>query len=252
MEKMKNNATGSLFLEDSDYSPGNMLIASLPGPELKRILPILNSYPLYAKRILYSAGDDVSSVYFPCSGLISQMSVLSDGAAFEVMSIGREGVFGAIAAFGPRTSAHEVTVQVPGEAWRVSADQFVSVLETCPTFKHRIMHHVHACFVEVAQTAACAGRHTVSQRCASKLLIASARAGSTTLPLTHESLASALGVRRAGVTVAIIGLEEAGSIQRRRGYIEIVDSEQLRAAACECINSRRIDNRKPWGASPQY
>lgn len=45
-----------------------------------------------------------------------------------------------------------------------------------------------------------------------------------------------LGVRRAGVTVAIGILERQGLLAHSRGSITIVDREGLEAAACECYS----------------
>ena len=47
------------------------------------------------------------------------------------------------------------------------------------------------------------------------------------LMLTHEFLATMLGVRRSGVTVALQQLERIGLISHKRGKITIVDREAL-------------------------
>ena len=44
-----------------------------------------------------------------------------------------------------------------------------------------------------------------------------------TVPLTHEFLAVMLGVRRAGITVAIHGFERRGLVTTRRGQLTVVD-----------------------------
>jgi Mn-dependent DtxR family transcriptional regulator len=52
--------------------------------------------------------------------------------------------------------------------------------------------------------------------------------------LTQEFLARMLGVRRTSVTLVAGTLQRAGLIRHRRGTIEIVDSEAMENAACEC------------------
>ena len=47
------------------------------------------------------------------------------------------------------------------------------------------------------------------------------RANSTDLALTHEFMATMLGIRRAGVTEAANQLKEAGLISYQRGHIRI-------------------------------
>ena len=51
------------------------------------------------------------------------------------------------------------------------------------------------------------------------------------IPLTHEFLSLMLGVRRAGVTVALHYLEQRGVIQLSRGQIVILDRDGLKASA---------------------
>ena len=54
------------------------------------------------------------------------------------------------------------------------------------------------------------------------------------LGMTQELLASMLGVRRAGITVAAGKLQAAGFISDRRGHISLLDRTGLEALACEC------------------
>ena len=57
--------------------------------------------------------------------------------------------------------------------------------------------------------------------------MANDRLGGDSVPLTHEFLSLMLGVRRAGVTVALHFLEQRGIIQMARKQIVILDREGL-------------------------
>ena len=47
------------------------------------------------------------------------------------------------------------------------------------------------------------------------------------MPLTHEFISFMLGVRRAGMTVALQNLEDSGWISRRRGEVTLLDRPAL-------------------------
>jgi CRP-like cAMP-binding protein len=212
----------------------NLLLASLPAEELTRIVPLLRPMSIIRKTVIYGVGDIIDHLYFPSGGLVAEVAMLDDGGGLEVVCIGREGAVGITALFGLDTSSHEASVQMTGAAWRVSVSGMKRILEDCPVLKEKLTRCFHSWFLQVSQVAACTGRHTLSQRCANKLLNASARSGSMSLPLTHENLAYALGVRRAGITNAMAVWEGEGTIRCMRGSVEIVDVGRLRASACNC------------------
>ncbi|MEO7822851.1 MAG: helix-turn-helix domain-containing protein, partial [Gemmatimonadaceae bacterium] len=89
-------------------------------------------------------------------------------------------------------------------------------------------------FETVAQSAACNRLHLVEQRCAKWLLMSHDRVARPTFDLTQEFLSQMLGVRRAGVTVAIGMLQRQGLLAHSRGSITIVNRKGLESAACEC------------------
>ena len=60
------------------------------------------------------------------------------------------------------------------------------------------------------------------------------RMESDTLVLTHEFIATMLGARRAGVSIAAGTLQAAGIISYHRGKVIIQDRERLEEASCEC------------------
>ena len=91
----------------------------------------------------------------------------------------------------------------------------------------------------LSQSVACNRLHLVSERCARWLLMSADRVHSPDFPLTHEALATMLGVRRAGVSVAAAALQSAGYLSYRRGRFHMIDSTGLESAACECYGVTR-------------
>ena len=76
--------------------------------------------------------------------------------------------------------------------------------------------------------------HNIEQRLARWLLQTYDRIKSDELELTQEFIATMLGTRRAGVTVAAGQLQLDGLIHYKRSFITIVDREGLEAKSCEC------------------
>ena len=102
----------------------NRLLARLPKEEFARLEPILRPVPLPVKQVIYKVRSPIDYVYFPTSGIISAMTVMEDGTAVEVATIGNEGMSGLTAFIGGQTSPMEVMVQVPGDGLRMSARDF--------------------------------------------------------------------------------------------------------------------------------
>ncbi len=226
-------------MQISEKPTQNLLLASLPAEELVRVIPLMKPVPLVRRTVVYNVGDTINHLFFPSGGLVAEVATLPDGQGLEVVCVGYEGAFGITSLFGLATSSHEVAVQMSGAAWRVGVDAFRRVLEQCPVLRERMSRYLHSWFLQVAQIAVCTGRHSIAQRCANKLIGASRQSGSRNLPLTHENLAHALGVRRAGITNVMAHFEGEGSIRCMRGSIELVDIDSLRSSACDCSACQR-------------
>jgi CRP-like cAMP-binding protein len=86
----------------------------------------------------------------------------------------------------------------------------------------------------MVQATKCAMFHTVKQRLVLWLLLAHHSQGNL-LPCTHESIAEALGTRRASVTVILNNLADNGMVELERGRVTIKNLEALKNASCECF-----------------
>ena len=71
---------------------GNRLLARLPPAEYQRLLPRLQLVPLALKHAIYEARSPIDYAYFPNWGVVSALTVMEDGRAIEVATIGDEGM----------------------------------------------------------------------------------------------------------------------------------------------------------------
>src|SRR5437016_4644671 len=74
--------------------PKNRLLAALPAQDFQRILPDLDTVPLIAKQVLLKRDGPTRYVFFPNSGVCSVTSMMKNGAAVEVATVGAEGMVG--------------------------------------------------------------------------------------------------------------------------------------------------------------
>jgi CRP-like cAMP-binding protein len=94
-----------------------------------------------------------------------------------------------------------------------------------------LLKFVHVFGVQSAYTALANAHGKIEERLARWLLMAQDRIGEDELILTHEFLSLMLGVRRAGVTVALQHFESTGLISTSRGSITIKDRDGLEESA---------------------
>src|SRR3954462_176251 len=101
-------------------APRNRFLAQLPEAEYRRLLPLLQPVELEADRILYEARGPIDYAYFPSGSVLSALTIMRDGNAIEVATVGREGLVGHYG-FGGSTSPHRVVVQVGNGGYRIAS-----------------------------------------------------------------------------------------------------------------------------------
>ena len=214
----------------------NRLLAALPQAELDRFFLSLQPVSLTLRQVLYEAGGALEFVYFIDEGVASILTSMTNGSTIEVGMIGHEGIAGVAALLGSEVSAQHIIVQAPGTALRMNVAKCKAAFDESAAVRTVMLRFTQALLDLSAQTAACNRLHSIEQRCARWLLMALDRLDGNVLPMTHEFLASMLGVRRAGVTEAVGDLDRSGLIRNHRGQVVIVDRAGLEAVACECYH----------------
>ena len=221
-------------------SISNRLLAALAPGDLDTLRARLEPVPLPHKQTLSNPGAPIEHVYFVEQGMVSLVQPLEGkGGMIEVGMIGNEGFVGVPVLLGADTSPLEAMVQIPGSALRMQAGAFREETARSTALLGVLLRYAEALQVQVSFSAACNGRHPLPERLARWLLVARDRAPSDELPLGHEFLSMMLGVRRAGVTVALGGLKTAGLVRNSNGRVTIIDRPGLEAAACGCYRAVR-------------
>jgi CRP-like cAMP-binding protein len=230
----------------------NRLLAGLPADDLAQLIGHLQPVDLPKKRVIYEVGAPLDHIYFIENGVASVLTMMEDGATSEVGMVGREGMIGVSALLGGRASAQHIVMQLPGTAHHISAPRCKAVFDQSPGVRSVLLRFIEDVLNLSSQTAACNRLHSVEQRTARWLLMASDRLDSHFLPLTQEFLAAMLGVRRSGVSEAAGELQRSGLLRYRRGQITIIDREGLEKTACECYHLDHQRMGHPLSAPPNF
>jgi CRP-like cAMP-binding protein len=233
--------THGLREADDDPRPRNRILAALPPEDFHRIAAHLKTVSISPRQILQKQGEPLPFVYFPNTGVCSITHVLSDGKSVETTTVGNEGIIG-IEAF----LTHDPIA--PGETLIQVSDTTAERL-TVEAFRRELAYHgtlfvlagryVQLAIAQMMQLAACNVVHQVQERCCRWLLMTQDRVNRADFALSHEILATMLGVRRQTVTLVAQALQHEGLIACSRGRITIVDRPGLESAACECYSAIR-------------
>jgi CRP-like cAMP-binding protein len=214
----------------------NQLLASLLKIDQDRLLPHLHQVDLVQGDVIYSAGDNIETVYFPETAVVALLSALEDGSTTEVGLIGREGMVGLSVFLGGAITPEQAVVQINGSALKMAASTLAQELRRGSPLQVQLLRYTRSFLAFVTQSVICSQHHSLETRFARWLLMMRDYSESNTLQLTHEMVAGMIGTRRAGVSMATRALRQRGLIDSARGMIEIVDGDGLEKAACECYS----------------
>jgi CRP-like cAMP-binding protein len=236
---MNNNLQVAL-LEEGVIPTGltgkNQLLAELLAAPGARgvLLPHLRTVSLDRNEVLYEQGDRIESVYFPITCVVSNLAIMEDGTTLETSMVGREGLIGISAILGGGLSRHWLWVSISGVALQLETRFLDSLFLHNEHALKALLRCYRAIITQASQRCVCNTRHTVLERLCCWLLMVHDRVGNGNLRLTQEMIASRLGARRAGITVAAGVLQDLQAIEYRRGLLHITNRSVLEQTACEC------------------
>jgi CRP-like cAMP-binding protein len=183
---------------------------------------------------LYEPGCQLQHVFFPTTAIVSLLFVLESGSSAEIAGVGNEGILGISLFMGGDTTPSSAVVQTAGHGYRLHGRLLKEEFNRGGLMQRLLLRYTQALLTQMCQTAACNRHHSIEQQLCRWLLLTLDRLPSSDLVMTQELIASALGVRREGISEAAGNLQRTGLIRYRRGHIAVLQRSGLEAGACEC------------------
>ena len=218
----------------------------MPDDAVTRLLPHLESVVLAQGARLYEVGVDLKHLYFPTSAVAALLRVSENGDATKVAMVGNEGVIG-VSIFMGGAASGRASVLMAGHAFRIRTAPLKAEFDLHGPVMRLMLRYTQSLITQMAQTAVCNRHHLVEQQLCCWLLLSLDRVPGDVLAITHETIASMLGVRREGVTEAAGMLRQLGLIEYHRGHLTVLNRGGVLARACECyaVVKRETDRLLP-------
>jgi CRP-like cAMP-binding protein len=236
-------------VSERSSSQRNLVLGQLAADDLSLLQHDLEKVDLPLRYRLANAGAPIKWVYFPEDGIASITTRVQHDVPVEIGIIGREGVANVSLVVGSERAVNDTFMQVAGSGSRIAAGKLSAALRQSPALHAVLLRYVHVLMVQTTATALANGRATITERLARWLLMAQDRVDGDDIALTHEFLATMLGVRRPGVTAALSDAERHGLVSGRRGVITVLDREGLEIAANGYYGTPEAEWRRMFAAT---
>ena len=232
----------------SSFASKNELIKQfLSVPEIgSHLLHELRIVSFDVNQVLYEQGDKIDFLYFPINCVAASLAIMEDGTTMETSMVGCESVVGISTILGSGRSRQWVWVTVGGPALQLESSFLNRLLVNNEAALKALLRSYRLLITQVSQRCVCNTRHTILERLCCWLLMIHDRVGGDDLSLTQELIASRVGARRAGITVAAGMLQAMKAIEYRRGHLHITDRGVLERTVCECYSIMKAE----WGFIP--
>lgn len=215
-------------------SVNNKILQSLPPRDFERLKAYLKIATFRKGEIIHRANSAGRAVFFIEDGLVTRTAQTRDEAPFEVAMEGRSGAVGISLALGSCVVFQQTTAITPVTALKIDDGESRRLIEEIPSISTALLRHAHALALQISHISLCSAKHPLDSRVPRWLLTAAECLGADTIPVTQELVAALLGVRRPGVTEALLRLQQDRIVAKSRGSIRIVDFEALASRSCAC------------------
>src|ERR1700689_1408307 len=224
---------------DGPDRPYNNLLRLLSTSDFALIAPHFVHDEAQPNDLLSKPGGDVDVVHFPCDASLATYLVANeDGRDVETILVGREGAVGGIVSQGYLPAYTRIVVKFGGPFVHLPIAKLDAAKTKSATLRNVFARYADCMLAQMFQATACNAIHSIEQRTAKWIISAMERTdGDDAVPLTHEQLATLLGVGRSYTSRVIQTFKAEGVLETRRGSILVRNPEALKLRACLCNES---------------
>ena len=223
------------------WPEGNLILSVVPPEERKRLLQHLECVELRSREVLFSAGSSLKDVHFPLDCVLATYGASRDGSTTQYAFVGSEGFIGLSALFGDTRTVSSAVVVYPGRCYRLAIGPIAASFQRSEALRRVVLRCASSRVLQTAQTSLCNAHHPVEQRLCRWLLQTLDRVPTRQLRITHDLIATLLGVRREAVTLAAHRVQAHKAISCGRGHISVLDRRLLESLSCECYGLLKND-----------
>lgn len=189
-------------------------------------------------------------IFFPLDSVVA-LSMTREQARFQIGLAGKGDIVGIHRLLLPGFPAIAAHVLCAGSAIRVPADVVLRASKADASLHERLLGYAFRSTAGFLTEVALQAALMIEHRVARWIALYREAVQRDDLAITHRELAELLGVRRSGVTMALHVLEGERIIRSRRGRLQVLDRDRLRATGrCgEAALSRKADECRSKGGS---
>jgi Crp-like helix-turn-helix protein len=217
----------------------NAILANLPTGELSVIAPFLVSDQLHLGTTLDTAGEPITSLYFPLTAAISVVAMHDNHHMVDITVIGKEGCSGGSFVQGSDTAPFMTIVEIGGPAIRVTLSAVKDRLSKMPYLQAALALYNLLLLRHSAISVGCSQFHSAEQRLARWLKAHWHRTGIDSFPFSSDFLAAQAGINPKTADEVLTGFDKEGLIERTLRAIKITDQERLTTRCCPCFSQAK-------------
>lgn len=222
------------------YEGGNAVLDRL-SPELRdELRPHLGVFFEEEATVRVFRDEPIETVYFPIDAIYSVIVDVSNGNAYEVGVIGRDGMVCSEIVLGAELAPRTVLSQAPGQVARLTRDHFSHAVVQSREFREAVRESARRQWFVSQQTVACNYAHAAVERAARWVLMTHDAVGRASFKLRAEFASMMLGMPESEVLEPIDALVKQKCVRYEDEKVTIVSREALRKQACECYERQQI------------